>query len=72
MWATLRRYAERHGVKGALTIIPWVMLGSIIGVVLAIRGRRLNPFFGAIERLFYISSITWVLIVAIDLVRISH
>ena len=32
---------------------------------------RLKPFFGVFERLFYLSSITWVLIVAIDLARIS-
>ena len=55
----------------ALTIIPWIMLGSVIAVVLAIRGPRLKPFFGVFERLFYLSSIPWVLIVAIDLARIS-
>ena len=47
------------------------MPGSVIAVVLAIRGPRLHPFFGVFERLFYLSSITWVLIVAIDLARIS-
>jgi uncharacterized metal-binding protein len=47
------------------------MLGSVIAVVLAIRGPRLKPFFGTFERLFYLSSITWILIVAIDLARIS-
>ena len=57
--------------EGALTIIPWIMLGSVIAVVLALRGPRLKPVFGVFERLFYLSSITWVLIVAIDLARIS-
>ena len=60
-----------QGVEGALTIIPWIMLGSVIAVVLAIRGPRLHPFFGVFERLFYLSSITWMLIVAIDLARVS-
>jgi hypothetical protein len=71
LWSTLRHYPGWNGAEGALTIIPWIMLGSIIAVVLAIRGPRLKPFFGVFERLFYLSSITWGLIVAIDLARIS-
>ena len=71
LWSTLRHYAAWQGVEGALTIIPWIMLGSVIAVVLAIRGPLLHPFFGVFERLFYLSSITWMLIVAIDLARIS-
>ena len=55
------------GAQGALTIIPWVVLASVIAVVLAIRGPRLYPLFGVFERLFYLSSIPWVLIIAIDL-----
>jgi hypothetical protein len=71
LWSTLRQYPSWHGLQGALTIIGWIMLGSVIAVVLAIRGPRLKPFFGFFERLFYLSSITWVLIVAIDLARIA-
>jgi hypothetical protein len=71
LWSTLSHYPAWHGAESALTIIPWVMLGSVVAVVLAIRGPRLKPFFGVFERLFYLSSITWVLIVAIDLARIS-
>jgi hypothetical protein len=71
LWSTLSHYPAWQGVEGALTIIPWIMLGTVIAVVLAIRGPRLKPFFGIFERLFYLSSITWVLIVAIDLARIS-
>jgi hypothetical protein len=70
LWATLSHYPAWHGAHSALTIIPWIMLGSVIAVVLAIRGPRLHPFFGIFERLFYLSSITWVLIVAIDLARL--
>jgi hypothetical protein len=47
LWSTLRRYPAWHGAESALTIIPWVMLGSIIAVVLALRGPRLKLFFGA-------------------------
>jgi Protein of unknown function (DUF998) len=71
LWSTLNHYPAWQGVESPLTIIPWIMLGSVVAVVLAIRGPRLHPFFGVFERLFYLSSITWVLIVAIDLARIS-
>ena len=71
LWSTLSHYPAWRGAEGALTIIPRIMLGSVIAVVLAIVGPRLKPFFGVFERLFYLSSITWVLIVAIDLARIS-
>jgi hypothetical protein len=71
LWSTLSHYPAWDGAESPLTIIPWIMLGSVIAVVLAIRGPRLKPFFGAFERLFYLSSITWMLIVAIDLARIS-
>ena len=71
LWPTLSHYPAWHGAQSALTILPWIMLGAVIAVVLAIRGPRLKPFFGLFERLFYLSSITWVLIVAIDLTRIS-
>ena len=71
LWSTLSHYPAWHGAESALTILPWIMLGSVIAVVLAIAGPRLKPFFGVFERLFYLSSITWMLIVAINLARIS-
>ena len=46
LWSTLSRYPAWHRAGGPLSIIPWVMLGSVIAVVLAIRGPRLKPFFG--------------------------
>ena len=55
LWSTLSHYPAWNGAA----------------VVLAIRGPRLKPFFGVFERLFYLSSIPWILIVAIDLARIS-
>ncbi|MGO8861681.1 MAG: DUF998 domain-containing protein [Acidimicrobiales bacterium] len=71
LWSTLQHYPAWQGVEGPLTILPWIMLGSVIAVVLAIRGPRLKPFFGVFERLFYLSSITWLMIVAIELARNS-
>jgi Protein of unknown function (DUF998) len=71
LWATLKHYPAWHGAKAFLTIVPWVILGSVIAVVLAIRGPRLKPYFGVFERLFYLSSLAWLFVVSIDLARIS-
>jgi hypothetical protein len=71
LWGTLSHYPAWHGAEGLLTIVPWVMLGCVIAVVLAIRGPRLKPFFGLFERLFYLSSFVWFFTVAIELARIS-
>jgi len=54
-WSTLSHYPAWHGAESSLTIIPWVMLGSVTAVVLAIRGSRLKPAFRAFEYLFYYS-----------------
>ncbi len=72
LWSTLMHYAAWFGVKSALNILNWVILGSLIGLVLGIRpGLRLHLIVGLFERLFYLSSLTWFFIVAIDLARIS-
>jgi hypothetical protein len=71
LWGPLSNYPAWHSAEGLLTIVPWVMLGCVIAVVLAIRGPRLKPFFGLFERLFYVSSFVWFFTVAIDLARIS-
>lgn len=71
LWGTLSHYPAWHSAEGLLTVVPWVMLGCVIAVVLAIRGPRLKPFFGLFERLFYVSSFVWLFTVAIDLARIS-
>jgi hypothetical protein len=70
LWSTLKHYPVWHDAKGLLTILPWVMLGTVIAVILALRGPRLKPFFGLFERLFYVSSILWVMVVAIKLARV--
>jgi hypothetical protein len=43
LWSTLHHYPAWQGAEGALTIIPWIMLGSVIAVVLAIRGPAAAP-----------------------------
>jgi hypothetical protein len=70
LWSTLSHYPAWHGAESVLTIVPWVMLGCVIAVVLAIRGPNLKPFFGLFERLFYVSSFLWFFTVAIELARI--
>jgi len=63
--------AAWHSVKGWLTALPWVMTGAAIGILLALRAPLLKRKFGLIERLFYVSSIAWFLIVSIELARIA-
>jgi hypothetical protein len=70
LWSTLNHYPAWQGAEGVLSIVPWIMLGCVIVVVLAIRGPNLKPFFGLFERLFYLASFVWFFVVAIDLARI--
>lgn len=69
---TLGREPAWHAVKGLVDgWLPWVITGAAIATGLAIRAPRLQPIFGLIERLYYVSSITWFLVVAIELARIG-
>jgi Protein of unknown function (DUF998) len=63
--------AAWHGVKGWLSALPWVMTGAAIGLIVGLRAPRLKERYGLIERLFYVSSIAWFLIVSIELARIA-
>jgi hypothetical protein len=69
--STLEHRAAWHGVKGWLNALPWVMIGGAVGTLLAMRGRRLKRV-GLFERLFYVASIAWFLIVAIELAHIGR
>jgi hypothetical protein len=69
--STLEHEAAWQGVKGWLTTLPWVMTGSAIAVIVALRAPRLKLIFGLLERLFYVSSIAWFFIVSIELARIA-
>lgn len=69
--STLEHQAAWSGVKGWITTLPWVMTGSAIGVVVALRAPQLKTIFGLIERLFYVSSIAWFFVVSIELARIA-
>ncbi len=60
-----------HGVKGLVEVLPWVMTVSAVGILVALRAPRLKLISGLIERLFYISSIAWFLVVAIELAKIG-
>ena len=68
--STLEHRPAWHSVKGWLTALPWVMTGAAVGILVALRGPRLKRIFGLFERLFYVSSIAWFFIVAIELTRI--
>ncbi len=66
--STLEHRAAWHGVKGWLNVLPWVMTGGAVGTLVAMRSRFKRV--GLFERLFYVSSILWFFIVAIELARI--
>jgi hypothetical membrane protein len=68
--STLEHRPAWHGVKGWLNVLPWVMIGGAVGTLVALRGPRLKRIVGLFERLFYVASIAWFFIVAIDLARI--
>jgi hypothetical protein len=67
----LENAAAWHEVKSLLIVLPWVMTGSAIGILLALRLPRLHLIFGLIERLFYVSAIAWLFVVSIELARIA-
>jgi|SRR5271165_1281931 len=60
-----------HDVKGLVEVLPWVMTVSAVGILVALRAPRLKLISGLIERLFYVSSIAWFLVVAIELAKIG-
>jgi Protein of unknown function (DUF998) len=66
--STLEHRPAWHGVKGWLTALPWVMTGGAVGTLVAMRSRFKRV--GLFERLFYVSSIAWFFIVAIEVARI--
>ena len=68
--STLENRPAWHSIKGWLTALPWVMTGGAVGILVALRGPRLKRIVGLFERLFYVASIAWFFIVAIELARI--
>jgi hypothetical protein len=66
--STLEHRVAWHGVKGWLNILPWVMIGGAVGTLVAMHGRLKRV--GLFERLFYLASIVWFLIVAVELARL--
>jgi hypothetical protein len=69
---TLGHEAAWSSVKGLVDgWLPWVITGTAIATGIAIAGPRLGRIFGLLERLYYLSSITWFLVVSIELARIG-
>ena len=70
---TLGHEPAWHAVKGLVDgWLPWVITITAIATGVAMIGPRLKRIFGLIERSYYASSITWFLIVSIELARIGH
>jgi hypothetical protein len=69
---TLGHEPAWHAVKGLVDgWLPWVITGTATATGIAIIRPRLQHIFGLIERLYYVSSITWFLVVAIELARVG-
>lgn len=69
---TLEHEPAWHALNGLVAgWLPWVIAGTAIATGLAIAGPRLKRIFGLIERLYYLSSITWFFVVSIELARIA-
>jgi hypothetical protein len=69
---TLGHEKAWNAVKGLVDgWLPWVITATAIATALAIKGPRLQRIFGLIERLYYLSSITWFVVVSIELARIG-
>lgn len=49
--------------------LPWAITITAVATAVAIRASRLQSIFGLIERLYYLSSITWFFVVSIELAR---
>lgn len=64
-----RSWDPVHGLVAGW--LPWAITVTAIATALAIRARRLKPIFGLIERLYYLSSITWFFVVSIGLARLG-
>lgn len=69
--STLSHYPAWHSLLGTLTALTWGMIASVVGLIIAIRGRHFSALLGVFERWFYLFSIGWLLLVAINLVRIE-
>jgi len=67
--STLEHRPAWHSVKGWLSALPWVISGGAVGTLIAMRSPRLTRV-GLFERLFYVASIAWFFIVAIERARI--
>jgi hypothetical protein len=69
---TLGHETAWHAVKGLVDgWLPWVITGTAIATAIAIKGPSLQHIFGLIERLYYVSSISWFLVVSIELARLG-
>ena len=61
-----------HAVKELVDgWLPWVITATAIATGVAIRAPRLARIFGLVERLYYLASIPWFLVVSIELARIG-
>lgn len=69
---TLGHEPAWSSVKGLVAgWLPWAITATAVATGLAIAGPRLQRIFGLVERLYYLSSIAWFLVVSVELARLG-
>src|SRR4051812_30008660 len=69
--AALPNRVDWPGIHTTLVILGWAVAGSAIACGLCLTSllhRRIEPYFGAIERVFYLAVLTWFMVVSIHFI----
>lgn len=68
----LNHYHDWHNASSLLQTLGWLVLVGAIATAVALVGPRLKKIFGLIERLFTLSVIAWLCVMAIELIRFAR
>lgn len=72
IWGALQHDPGWQGHRGLLNVLQWAITATAIATAVALRGPRLKRIFGVFERLFEVTWVAWVYVVAIQLARVAH
>jgi hypothetical protein len=65
--AVLGRAGERASVAAASQAIGWTLVASLIAMMVVGRAEQSRSYFGAVERLFYLATAAWFVVVGVAL-----
>jgi Protein of unknown function (DUF998) len=63
----LGRAGERASVAAASQAIGWTLVGSIVAMMIVGRAEQSRSYFGAVERLFYLATAAWFVVLGVAL-----